>query len=72
MFKNQMGDIMNRLKEIRIKNKLTQSKMAEILGISVQRYNSYEKKRRNLPIKIAVLISNYFEVSLDDIFLENH
>lgn len=60
---------MNKLERIREQNNLTQTKMAEQLGISVQRYNSYERKRRKLPLKIAKLISKKFDVSLDDIFL---
>lgn len=60
---------MNKLERIREQNNLTQTKMAEQLGISVQRYNSYERKRRKLPLKIAKLISQKFDVSLDDIFL---
>ncbi|MCQ4924725.1 helix-turn-helix domain-containing protein [Tissierella carlieri] len=37
-------DNVNILKETREQNKLTQTEMANKLDISVQRYNSYERK----------------------------
>jgi len=62
-------DKLNILKEIREQNKLNQTQTANILGISVQRYNSYERKRRKIPVEIAILISKNFKISLEDIFL---
>ncbi len=60
---------MNNLKILREKNEMTQTQLAEILGISVQRYNMYELGKRNLPSKIAVNISKALNTSLDEIFL---
>lgn len=69
MFKINEVDNMNILKETREQNNLTQTKMANKLDISVQRYNSYERKRRKIPVEIAMLISEIFKISLEDIFL---
>jgi len=69
MFKLNEVDKLNILKSIREKNKLNQTQMANILGISVQRYNSYERKRRKIPVDIAILISKLFNIKLEDIFL---
>lgn len=69
MFKTNEVDNLNILEEIREQNKLNQTQMANILKISVQRYNSYERKRRKIPVKIAMLISQNFETNLEDIYL---
>lgn len=63
---------MDSLKNIREKNKLTQTEFAKRIGISVQRYNSYEKGRRNIPLEIAKKIAIEFNASLDEIFLSIH
>lgn len=69
MFKLNEVDKLNILKSIREKNKLNQTQMANILDISVQRYNSYERKRRKIPVDVAMLISKIFKIKLEDIFL---
>lgn len=48
---------MNKSEKIREQKNPTKTKMAELLGISVQRYNSYKRKIRKLPLKIARRIS---------------
>ncbi|MDF2988079.1 MAG: Helix-turn-helix domain [Eubacterium sp.] len=60
---------MSNLKILREKNSLTQTQLAEILGISVQRYNMYELGKRKLPSTIAVNISKALNASLDEIFV---
>lgn len=69
MFNINEVDKVNILKETREKNKLNQTQMANMLKISVQRYNSYERKRRKIPVEIALIISETFKISLEDIFL---
>lgn len=59
---------MNSLITIREQHNMTQTELARKLGISPQRYNLYEKGKRNLPISIAVKISQIFKISLDEIF----
>lgn len=60
---------MNSLITIREQHNITQTELARKLGISPQRYNLYEKGKRNLPVFIAVKISKIFKISLDEIFL---
>ncbi|GAA0714837.1 helix-turn-helix transcriptional regulator [Paraclostridium ghonii] len=60
---------MNSLITIREQHNITQTELARKLGISPQRYNLYEKGKRNLPVYIAVKISQIFKISLDEIFL---
>lgn len=60
---------MNNLRILREKKDLTQTQLAEKLGISVQRYNMYELGKRKLPPIIAVNISKILDATLDEIFL---
>ncbi|KGJ49726.1 hypothetical protein KD33_07190 [Clostridium sp. NCR] len=60
---------MNSLITIREQHNMSQTELAKKLGISPQRYNLYEKGKRNLPIHIAVQISQIFKITLDEIFL---
>ena len=63
---------MNKLKMIRERKNISQKQLAEKIGITPQRYNQYERARRQLPIDIAIKISKELDVSLDSIFLENN
>ena len=55
-----------RIKELRIKNNLTQKNMAEILNIKKATYTQFEIMRREIfPITKLNEIANYFNVSLD-------
>lgn len=56
------------LKGLRAKFNLTQSDMAEILGISIVSYNQKEKGIKQFTIKEAKKISKYFNETLDYIF----
>ena len=56
---------MNRIKELRLKNKATQKEVAEFVGISQQAYSKYEKNDGNLPhSKNAYLLAEYFNVPI--------
>ena len=57
-----------RLKELREKNNLTQEKTRQIINVSKQAYNHFEKEYTIIPIKHLIILCNYFNVSLDYIF----
>ena len=59
---------MNKLKELRIKNKLTIEKMAKLVGISYTYYWQIENNKRNLYYSMAIKISKVFNLKPDDIF----
>ncbi|NDL68484.1 helix-turn-helix domain-containing protein [Anaerotalea alkaliphila] len=59
---------MNNLKIIRESNSLTLTDMAASIGISVQRYNAYEKGLRRLPPDIAIKVSTVYGKTLDYIY----
>jgi putative transcriptional regulator len=57
------------INEIRNEKGITQSYIAEELGIAVSTYNMYEKGKRKVPEKIASGIARILEIERDDVFL---
>lgn len=53
------------IKELRIKNNLTQTELCEIIGINKQTYNNYEKGRTTPPAEIIVRLSYLYEIPTD-------
>lgn len=60
-----MKDVSIKLKELRLENELTQSKVAEILKVSRVVYNRYENNQREIPIELLCILADYYNVSLD-------
>jgi len=58
----------NKLKEIRLKNSLSQEDIASILNIERGTYGQYETEYIIMPLKHLNYICNYFNISLDYIF----
>ena len=56
------------LKVLRILKGVSQEKMAEDLNISQSKVSSWETGRREMSLYDAVVISDYFEVSMDNLF----
>ena len=56
------------LKVLRILKGVSQEKMAEDLNISRSKVSSWETGRREMSLYDAVAISDYFEVSMDNLF----
>ncbi|PHS36634.1 MAG: transcriptional regulator [Alkaliphilus sp.] len=56
---------------MRENNKISQSEMARILGISPQRYHQYEKNKRSMPVEIAKKISDHFGITIEEIFFDD-
>ena len=54
-----------RLKDLREDHDLTQSEMAEIIGVKRSAYSLWELGINIIPIKNLVLFSDYFKCSLD-------
>lgn len=55
----------NRLKDIRINNKLTQAKIGNAIGMSQNGYLKYEKFQADVPIIILIRLSKYYNTSID-------
>lgn len=60
-----MSYIGKRLKDLRIKNKLSQNDLALSLGIKRHTISAYETDSISPPIDKLILISKYFSVSID-------
>lgn len=54
-----------RLKQLRQKNKLTQSELADILGLKPTAISNYESKRNEPSFEKLIALSAYFDVSCD-------
>lgn len=54
-----------RLEDLRIDNDLTQQEVAHILNCQREVYRRYEKGTRELPLSYAIILSKYYNVSLD-------
>lgn len=54
-----------KLKELRIKNNLSQSEIANIIGLARQTYNHYEVQENIIPLKHLNSLAIYYNVSID-------
>ncbi len=54
-----------RLKQLRQKHKLTQSELADILGLKPTAVSNYESQRNEPSIEKLIALSKYFDVSCD-------
>lgn len=60
--------VSQRLKELRLKYKLTQKMVASALNISREAYSMYENGKRQLKYGALRTIADYYGVSLDYLF----
>lgn len=56
---------MNRLKQLREEKGLLQSDIAKIIGTTPQAVGLYEKGKRDMGTETLVLLSDFFNVSID-------
>ena len=59
----------NRLKDLRTQRKVSQNALAEALLVSRQTINSIENGKFDPSLTLAMKLTRYFEVSLDEIFI---
>lgn len=55
----------NRLKDLREDKDLTQKELAEILGYHTTTYQRWEENINRIKLQDALIIANYYNVSLD-------
>lgn len=55
----------NRIRELRQDNDLTQKQVGEILNMSQTGYNQYEIGKNDIPTKILIKLSEYYNTSVD-------
>ncbi len=54
-----------RLRDLREDHDLTQAQAAKIIGTSQQHYGKYENGKIVIPFDRAIVLAEYYEVSLD-------
>ena len=59
----------SRIKTLRKKRKITQSELAEHLGLSPTALVNYENGNRKIPLDVAIRIAAFFNVSLDSLLM---
>lgn len=56
---------MNRIKNLREEKQIYQKDLAQLLGVSIPAINYYENEKRAMDTNTALIIANYFNVSVD-------
>ncbi len=54
-----------KIKDLREDNDLTQMQVAKILMCDQSLYSKYERGERDIPLKLLIILSDYYNVSLD-------
>ena len=57
--------IYERLKDLREDKDMTQTQLAAMLGMKQQQYSEYERGFREMPMRIYVVLAQFYNVSLD-------
>lgn len=61
-----MGDSMyKRIRDLREDHDLTQTQIAQILGMSQTGYSKYETGENDIPIAILIQLAEYYQTSVD-------
>ncbi|WP_420818520.1 helix-turn-helix transcriptional regulator [Paenibacillus paeoniae] len=68
MLKKSTDCIMNKVYEYRVLKKMSQSELADVVGVSKQTIFVMEKNNYIPSLLLAYRIANFFEVSIDGIF----
>lgn len=63
--------LQNRIQELRKKNKITQSELADGVDVTRQTIISLENGKYNASLILAHKIAQYFELSIEEIFIFN-
>jgi putative transcriptional regulator len=59
----------NKLKDLRQKKQVSQNALAEALSVSRQTINSIENGKFDPSLTLAIKLTRFFEVPLDEIFI---
>lgn len=61
----QLVDMGNKLKTLRIENKMTQKQVADRIGLAISAVSSYESGSRYPSYDVLIKLANMFHVSTD-------
>jgi len=54
-----------RIADLRTDNDLKQKALANLLHITQQQYSLYESGKREIPLHLAIILADFYHVSLD-------
>lgn len=54
-----------RLRDLKEDADLTQKQVSEIIGVSIKHYGKYERGETDIPFEKAIILAEYYNVSLD-------
>ena len=57
--------IFRRIRELREDRDLTQTALADYLGVRQTTYSKYELGRIEVPVEVLIKLADYYQVSLD-------
>lgn len=57
--------VYRRLKDCREDNDLTQTQVAELLGIDQRVYSNYETGKREIPVRYLITLALHYKTSID-------
>lgn len=60
-----MGKISKIIRGLREDHDLSQKEIAKIIGTTQQHYSKYENNECEIPLRVIVLLADYYKVSLD-------
>lgn len=60
-----MDNYYRRLRDVREDRDLTQSQIAEFLGMKQPQYNRYERGLRDVPTDVLIRLAQYYGTSVD-------
>ena len=68
-----MGDSMyKRIRDLREDHDLTQTQIAQILGMSQTGYSKYETGENDIPTAILIQLAEYYQTSVDYLLGRTH
>ena len=56
---------LKRLKDLREDKDLLQKDIADLLSIKQQQYSLYDTGKRDLPLELAIILSDFYNTSID-------
>lgn len=54
-----------RLRDLKEDADMTQKQVADLIGVSTNHYGKYERGETDLPFEKAIILADYYDVSLD-------
>lgn len=54
-----------RLRDLKEDADLTQKQVAQLIGVSINHYGKYERGETDIPFEKAIILAEYYNVSLD-------